>query len=63
MAIEVRSSIELEALVSSLRAELRAMDPDLPLYNIRSYDTLVEQTIAPRKFALLLIGGFAALVS
>jgi putative ABC transport system permease protein len=61
MAIEIRSAIEPSALVSSLRAQLREMDPDLPLYNIRSYDNLVGQTVAPRKFALLLIGGFAAL--
>ena len=61
MAIEVRSSIDPGTLVSSLRAELRKMDPDLPLYGSRGYDTLVEQTVAPRKLTLLLIGGFAGL--
>jgi putative ABC transport system permease protein len=61
MALEMRSSIEPSSLVTAVRRELRAMDPEVPIYNIKTADELVYDTIAARKFALILIGGFAGL--
>jgi putative ABC transport system permease protein len=61
MALEVRSSLEPSALISAIRGELRAMNPDLPLYNIKTMDDLVDESVAPRRFALALIGLFAGL--
>jgi putative ABC transport system permease protein len=61
MVLAVRSSMEPTVLVSAIRAELRAMNPDLPIYNIKTVDALVDESVAPRRFALTLIGVFAAL--
>jgi len=61
MMLEVRASLDPSALVSAIRGQLRAMNPDLPLYNIKTVDALVDQSTAPRRFALALIGMFAAL--
>ncbi len=47
--------------MSAIRGELRAMNPDLPLYNVKTFDTLLGQSVAPRRFALVLIGLFAGL--
>jgi putative ABC transport system permease protein len=61
MALEVRSAMDPSTLISAIRHELRVMNPDLPLYNIKTMDTLVDESIAPRRFALALIGLFAGL--
>jgi putative ABC transport system permease protein len=61
MALEIRSSMEPSALISAIRGELRAMNPDLPLYSIKTMDDLVDESVAPRRFALALIGLFAGL--
>jgi putative ABC transport system permease protein len=61
MALVVRASMDPLALVSAVRAELRAMDPTLPLYDVRTEDDLIARNIAPRRFALTLIGLFAGL--
>jgi putative ABC transport system permease protein len=49
------------SLVSAVRAELRAMDPSRPLYDVRTEDELAAASVAPRRFALTLVGLFAAL--
>lgn len=37
------------------------MDPSLPVYEVRTEEELIERDIAPRRFALTLIGLFAGL--
>jgi putative ABC transport system permease protein len=37
------------------------MDPSLPIYDVRTEEELIEKDIAPRRFALTLIGLFAGL--
>jgi putative ABC transport system permease protein len=61
MALEVRSSLNPLALVSAVRAELRTMDKDRPLSNVTTEEQLIAENIAPRRFALTLIGLFAGL--
>jgi putative ABC transport system permease protein len=61
MALSVRSSVEPTALVSAVRGELHTMNPDLPLYSVKTMDALVGESVAPRRFALVLIGLFAGL--
>jgi putative ABC transport system permease protein len=61
MTLVVRASLDPFSLTSAVRAELRAMDPSRPLYDIRTEDDLIAANIAPRRFALTLIGLFAGL--
>jgi predicted permease len=48
------------SLASSVRAELRALDPDLPLAAMRTAENLLDDTLSSRRFSLLLLSIFAA---
>ena len=61
MMLVVRAGLDPLSLVSGVRAELRAMDPRRPLYDVRTEEDLIAANIAPRRFALTLIGLFGGL--
>jgi putative ABC transport system permease protein len=61
MSLVVRTAGEDPlALVPQVRAELREMDPDLPLYGVSTMESLLEDSVARTRFAMLALGGFAA---
>src|SRR6185295_16739405 len=49
------------SLLPSLRASVRALDPDLPLYDVRTLDDRLSDTLGRRRIATWLIGVFASL--
>ena len=57
----VRTRGDPSAAVGAVRAAVHTVDPDLPLAAINSMDELITQTTGPRRFSVLLLGGFAAL--
>jgi len=59
--IVVRSSVPPESLTRSVRAEFRELDPDLPLFTIRTLAETVQMNLARQRFAMQLLGAFAAL--
>jgi predicted permease len=59
--ILVRTDLSPAAMAPLVREALRAMDPDLPLLQPQALSTRIAQTVANRKLALVLLGGFAAL--
>ena len=59
--ILVRTNIGPAAMAAVVRDALRAVDPDLPLLQPQALTTRIAQTVANRKLALVLLGGFAAL--
>src|SRR5690606_22812332 len=60
MALVVRSAGEDPlALAPLIRAELRELDPELPLYNVATMDALLADAVARTRFAMLALGGFA----
>jgi len=59
--ILVRTNISPAAMTPVVREALRAVDPALPLLQPQALTTRVAQTVADRKLALALLGGFAAL--
>ena len=59
--ILVRSAVNPAQLVPALRAAVQSVDPDLPLYNVRRLETVVDENVAPRRLSVSLLGGFAAL--
>ena len=61
VVVVIRTSLDPNSLVSAVRAELRAMDPGRPLFDVRTEEELISANIAPRRFALTLIGLFAGL--
>jgi putative ABC transport system permease protein len=59
MILAVRSPLEPSALVRSIRNEVRALDPEQPVANVRTLDEVTSDSIAPRRLSVLLIGVFA----
>ena len=59
--IVIRADGDPAALSETIRAEARAIDKDLPFYDIKTMDTLRSETVAQRRFVLLLVGVFGAL--
>jgi putative ABC transport system permease protein len=57
----VRSEGDPAALTTAARAEVRSLDPDLPIYNVRTMSQRVAESLARRRFSMLLLTLFAAL--
>jgi putative ABC transport system permease protein len=57
----VRGSGDPAALAAGLRRAVRAVDPELPVYSLRTLDELVADRTAQRRLAVLLISVFAAI--
>jgi putative ABC transport system permease protein len=60
-ALLVRSSKDPVALVNTIRRQIHAVDPDLPLANVATMNDLFDDSLKPQRFNTLLIGLFAAL--
>ncbi len=61
MSVNVRSPLGIEVLLPAIRAEVRILDPKLPLQNVETVAEAVGREVASTRFSLLLLGGFAAL--
>jgi putative ABC transport system permease protein len=57
----LRTSGEPMAIVASVREQVRALDADLPLFNIRTMEQVLGRTIAQPRLNLALLGTFAGL--
>lgn len=57
--VVVRSRLPLAVLASSVEASLRPIAPDLPKGGMRPLTQLVDRAVSPRRFIVLLLGGFA----
>jgi putative ABC transport system permease protein len=47
-------------LGEAIRREVQAVDPGIPVFAIRTMDDVVARNLASRRFALELLGVFAA---
>jgi predicted permease len=56
----VRTSGEPLQLAQSVRRIVQRIDPDLPVFDIRTMDQIVAGSVSQQRFSMLLIGGFAA---
>ena len=57
----VRTRGDPMAAAGAVRAAVHSVDPTLPLAALNTMDQLIGQTTGPRRFSVLLLGGFAAL--
>lgn len=60
MYLVVRGSAEPHALTPVMRATVRQLDPEAPVFDVQSLDDIVDATIAPRRLATAFAGGTAA---
>jgi predicted permease len=59
MTVAFRSGMDPAATVSAVMSELRGLDPDLPMYYVRTMEQRVNESLARRRFSMLLVGVFA----
>jgi predicted permease len=56
----VRSTLSPAAIAPMIRREIAAIDPEVPV-EIKTMDDLVTQSVADRRFTMLVLGAFAAI--
>jgi putative ABC transport system permease protein len=59
LTLVVRTEKDPTALSASLRQAVRGIDPDLPVFAVRTLESLVAERTAQRRLAVLLISVFA----
>jgi putative ABC transport system permease protein len=60
-ALALRAPADAEGLARLVRAEIQALDPDQPVFSVRTMEAVLGETLASRRFTLGMIGLFAAL--
>jgi putative ABC transport system permease protein len=56
----VRTATDSSAYRQSVEAIVHRLDPDLPIANVQTLDARVAESLGRRRFAMLLLGAFAA---
>jgi putative ABC transport system permease protein len=59
MSFVARTSNDPASIVPALRRELAALDKDLPLYNVRTMEQVMSESVSRRRFQMVLIAAFA----
>jgi predicted permease len=57
--IVVRGTHSPAGLVGAVRTAVQPLDPNLPAQNFRTLQELVDRSVSPRRFVVLLLAGFA----
>ena len=61
MTLVVRTAQDPAALAPAVRAEIKEMDPNLPIPTVQTMREIVSETVAERRFQMMLISLFALL--
>jgi predicted permease len=59
MNVVIRTTPPPATLTSAASALIRSVDPDLPIYNVRTMEERVDESLAQRRFAMMLLAVFA----
>jgi len=54
-----RTDVEPTSLTSAVRGQIAALNKDQAVFNVRTMDEIVSQSIAPRRFSMMLLSVFA----
>jgi putative ABC transport system permease protein len=61
VVVALRTHGEARELVGPARAVLRRLDPTVPMAAVATMDELVAESVAPRRFSLILLAAFAGI--
>ena len=61
VSIVLHTSVEPHSVTSALRQELHRLNPDLPLFQVRTMEEMLGQSASDRQFSMLLFSSFAGL--
>jgi ABC-type antimicrobial peptide transport system permease subunit len=59
--VALRTATDPMAQVETVKRALGEMDPTLPIYNLDTMEAAISKSVAPRRFAMILLGLFAGL--
>jgi putative ABC transport system permease protein len=59
MFLVIRTTSAPAAMVTAITREIQALDPDMPMFDVNTMDQRLYDSLASRRFAMLLLGGFA----
>ena len=59
MNVVIRAGTDRAALASGVKQQIRAIDSYLPLYNVRTMEQRLEESLARRRFSMLVLTLFA----
>jgi putative ABC transport system permease protein len=60
MSLAMRADAEPEALIAAVRTAVREVDPAQPVFNVKTMEAVVADSISDRRLNMLLLGIFAA---
>lgn len=61
MSFVIKTTLEPEQMIAAARQQVRLVDADQPIYDVKTLTEWRSEAIAPQRFNLLLLGLFAAL--
>jgi putative ABC transport system permease protein len=61
MKILARTELDPQGLASAITAQVRDLDPALPVTQVRTMDDVVSESTGPQRFNTVVLGSFAAL--
>ena len=61
MYLVVRSDGDASSVAAAVTKEIRALDPDLPVSNVRTMTSRIDESLVRRRFSMMLLGIFAGL--
>jgi putative ABC transport system permease protein len=56
--VVARTSVPPESIVSAVRAEVKAIDPNLPVWRLNTMNTLMSASVSGRRLSLNIVGAF-----
>jgi predicted permease len=60
MFVVLRMANDPRSLIAAVTGEARAMDPNVPIYDVKTMEQRVSESLARRRFAMVALGLFAA---
>jgi len=61
LSVVIHSTSPTATVLAAARAVVRELDAELPVYDVRSYEDIVRESIAERRFYVTLLATFAGL--
>jgi len=61
MSLVIRTGGEPASIVNAVRGELRGIDPNQPVYNVKTMSTVIDESVSDRRLNMTLLSIFAAL--
>ncbi|HEX2491814.1 MAG TPA: ABC transporter permease [Blastocatellia bacterium] len=60
MSLVVRANVDPTSLTGAVRGAISGMDKDMPVFRVKTMDQFVNDSMSQRRFAMTLVGIFAA---